>query len=185
MSLSLLASALERALHLSVCLSDWKSVRGIQPFRHSQPTACAVGCYHCKKGTSSEHRVTDSNVHLKAHTEEQDTVRKLQVFHTVYPLSIMIRVTNRCPLSFVIFLYLHVSSLHVSGLLPAHHQGYPQLLLICYHLVHVVFFFSLHVLLNQMAAIVVYIFRLVFLYSYALFACLTLMNFRFFIPCIL
>jgi predicted anti-sigma-YlaC factor YlaD len=26
MSLSLLASALERALHLSVCLSDWKSV---------------------------------------------------------------------------------------------------------------------------------------------------------------
>jgi len=26
MSLSFLASALERALHLSVCLSDWKSV---------------------------------------------------------------------------------------------------------------------------------------------------------------
>ena len=44
--------------------------------------------------------------------------------------------------TFVIFLYLLFLVIPTCfGLLPAHHQGYLQLLFMCYHLVHVVYFF--------------------------------------------
>jgi len=49
----------------------------------------------------------------------------------------MIRVTNRCHFLFNISLFIRLFPT-CFGPLPAHHQGYPQLLLICCHLVHVV-----------------------------------------------
>ena len=67
---------------------------------------------------------------------------------------VTIRITNRCDFLYYVFISFFSS------------------------------FPSLHVLLNQMAAIVLCSLRLVLLYSYTFLACLALMNFRVFIPCI-
>jgi hypothetical protein len=75
--------------------------------------------------------------------------------------------------------FIIITPLHVSGGFSAHHQQ-----LIKLYVQPWVLSFSLHVLLYQIAAFVLYSFLLMFRYWYISFACLTSINLTFMEPCI-
>ena len=81
------------------------------------PTATWKNATPCRQGMWYQRRVRA--MHLEFWWENQrqreELIDLLQVFHTVHPSSIILRITNRCHFFCNISL-LYVSTLHVSGL---------------------------------------------------------------------